>query len=64
MENIKKERLTGWEVAKDLEATKKTIWERLIPEASHLKAMSSGVMRSPPAAAPSLPDRSRTRSGS
>ncbi|HSO17989.1 MAG TPA: sulfite exporter TauE/SafE family protein [Desulfosarcina sp.] len=44
MENIKKERLTGWEVAKDLEATKKTIWERLIPDTNHLKAMSSGVI--------------------
>lgn len=44
MENIKKEKLTGWEVARDLEATKKTIWERLIPEAGHLKAMFSGVL--------------------
>ncbi|MGA6924325.1 MAG: sulfite exporter TauE/SafE family protein [Desulfosarcina sp.] len=43
MENIKKEKLTGWEVAKDLEATKKTIWERFVPEAGHLKAMSYGV---------------------
>ena len=43
MENIKKEKLTGWEVAKDLEATKKTIWERMVPEAGHLKAMFSGV---------------------
>ena len=44
MENIKQEKLTGWEVAKNLEATKKTIWERLIPEAGHLKAMGSGVV--------------------
>jgi uncharacterized membrane protein YfcA len=44
MENIKQEKLTGWEVAKNLEATKKTIWERLIPDAGHLKAMGSGVV--------------------
>jgi uncharacterized protein len=43
MENIKNQKLTGWEVAKDLEATKKTIWERMVPEANHLKAMGSGV---------------------
>jgi uncharacterized membrane protein YfcA len=44
MENIKQEKLTGWEVAKNLEATKKTIWERLVPDAGHLKAMGSGVV--------------------
>ena len=44
MEHTKQQKLTGWEVAKDLEATKKTIWERLVPEAGHLKAMGSGVI--------------------
>ena len=43
MENIKKEKVTGWEVAKDLEATKQSILERMIPEAGHFKAMFTGV---------------------
>jgi hypothetical protein len=32
----------GWEVARDLEATKKTIWERMIPEWQQIRAALGG----------------------
>lgn len=43
MENVKKEKQMGWEIAAQVEATKGTILERLIPEAGMLKAMAWGV---------------------
>lgn len=43
MENVKTEKLKGWEIAANVEATKGTIWERLVPEAGMLKAMVWGV---------------------
>ena len=44
MENVKTEKLKGWEIAANVEATKGTIWERLVPEAGMLKAMVWGVV--------------------
>jgi uncharacterized membrane protein YfcA len=44
MENVKSKKQMGWEVARDLESEKKTIMERLIPEANHIKAAFSGVV--------------------
>ena len=44
MENVKTEKVKGWEIAAQVEATKGTIWERLIPEAGMLKAMVWGVV--------------------
>ena len=35
-------KIAGWEVARDLEGTKKTIWERMIPEWNHIKAAGGG----------------------
>ncbi len=36
-------KIAGWEVARDLEGTKKTIWERMIPEWNHIKAAGGGI---------------------
>ncbi len=44
MENIKDSKQMGWEIARDLEAKKKTILERLIPEWQHIKAAGGGVL--------------------
>jgi uncharacterized protein len=44
MENIKGSKQMGWEIARDLEAKKKTILERLIPEWQHIKAAGGGML--------------------
>ncbi len=44
MENIKDSKQMGWEIARDLEAKKKTILERLIPEWQHIKAAGGGML--------------------
>ena len=43
MEDVKGTKQMGWEVARDLEARKGTILERLIPEWQHVKAALGGV---------------------
>jgi len=43
MEQVSKEKLAGWEVARNLEGSKKTILERLIPEWNHVKAAGGGI---------------------
>ena len=44
MEEIKKQKITGFEVARELESTKTTILERLIPEWGHVKAAAGGIV--------------------
>lgn len=44
MENVNGNKQMGWEIARDVEARKKTILERLIPEWQHIKAAGSGVL--------------------
>jgi len=43
MTNGTNERVAGWEVARNLEGTKTTIWERLIPEWRQMKAALGGI---------------------
>jgi uncharacterized membrane protein YfcA len=43
MEDVKNQKITGFEVAKELEQKKKTIIERLIPEWQHIRAAVVGV---------------------
>jgi len=40
----KDEKRMGWEVARDLEREKATIWERIVPEWRQIKAALSGVL--------------------
>ncbi len=44
-ERTEQQKKMGWEVARDLEATKKSIWERMMPEWQQIRAASgeSGV---------------------
>lgn len=43
MQESANQRVAGWEVARDLEGRKKTIWERMIPEWNHIKAAGGGI---------------------
>ncbi|BBO90544.1 sulfite exporter TauE/SafE family protein [Desulfosarcina ovata] len=43
MENTTNQKLAGWEVARDLEGKKKTVWERMIPEWRQMRAALGGV---------------------
>jgi uncharacterized membrane protein YfcA len=43
MEDVKVQKITGFEVARELESKKKTIFERLIPEWGHVKAAAGGI---------------------
>lgn len=43
METVKEKKQMGWEVAQNLEAQKKTILERLVPEWQHVKAALGGI---------------------
>ncbi|BBO84066.1 hypothetical protein DSCO28_46320 [Desulfosarcina ovata subsp. sediminis] len=43
MENTTNQKLAGWEVARDLEGKKKTVWERMIPEWRQMRAAIGGV---------------------
>ncbi|MFO7652916.1 MAG: sulfite exporter TauE/SafE family protein [Candidatus Krumholzibacteriia bacterium] len=38
------ERKMGWEVARELEQTKKTVWERMVPDLRHVKAAVGGML--------------------
>lgn len=43
-ERTEQQKKMGWEVARDLEATKKTIWERMMPEWQQIRAGLWGVV--------------------
>jgi uncharacterized membrane protein YfcA len=44
MQNINGSKQMGWEIARDVEAKKGTVLERLIPEWNHLKAAGGGIL--------------------
>ena len=44
MENVNGSKQMGWEIARDVEAKKKTILERLVPEWNHIKAAGGGIL--------------------
>jgi hypothetical protein len=44
MQNINGSKQMGWEIARDVEAKKGTVLERLVPEWNHLKAAGGGIL--------------------